>query len=753
MNQKFSFNSSIKDVQNRLVSQSILQTSNMELLNSEEAIKNVLASYTDRFNALGGMLTDVSKYVVESKDVIKLEDFNSLFESMYIDLASLYNDLELVDEVLTLNVGRNKNYFSVVKKRIRDLWNKLSTTRMFIYDSNPSDESYYESFFTDINASLVDNILIDKKSGFMHLASKSKNVQNDSYLIKNVTTTSYPVNSDNGGARYSTSELNTYEDNYTNGPRDMLQNGLWKEEIITSDVPSMYVNIGSDDNPINREYNGISSMVDIEYTIPSDINRIDIDVFGDKAVLIDTVLYKNNEDDEWKVTDFVLEDPLLSSDNPFNVDRYSVRGQAFDVITLYNITPIKAKYLRIVFVQEGYSFLRSSDLGERALDQKIENDLSERRYDLVKFNSNYEEALATPVNDANTSLYNKIIDIIESTISVENILSEIEKILIPQVNVVSYDFDTALKFEIGAWSIEPIDEKYTILPGRFNSNTYAINDKALVSASIRTKQSIPAASTCNWYFDINGKIAPVIENDLKIRKEPINAIDVSNYALFNDWPQGTYVLLDFPIDPVYTDTIGLYVNGSFKQLDDSNVVFMNSRLLYINDIPDPYRAHYVIRYTAATTKSVNLYVLAIKTTIDNANKNIPLGIVSSRKEILQSFINDVMYHKLIDTEPDRYLKDDYYVASAPASSEEALDWFGTQYSNALFISSEVKALLDTTDSGYTKYSNVITSTNSKLSTTASDVNDYLSGIKNGPSNLQILSTVPNLAPLSTIRSI
>lgn len=745
-NVDFNFRSSVKDIQNRLISQSIRSTSNLELLRSEEAIQDVIKSYIDRFQAIGGMLFDVSKYLAKSKEVIRSEQFNDIFETIFIDLTALYSDLNLVEQILELNLQRNKNFFLIIKKRIRDLWNKLNLARLYIYDSNPSDESYYESFFTDINASNIQNVYVDKKNGYLYLKPKFRKVQNRQHLIKSIKSTTFPVNSDNGGAAHTTSELNTFEDNYKNGSRDMLQNGLWKEEIVCSEIPNIIYNIGSDNVPFWRNYRGVLSIVDIEYAYPVEINRLDLDVFGDKPILIDAVLYKKSENDDWQVANFALDDPLTESNPDTITKRHAVRGNAFDIISFYNIGRIKAKYLRLVVNQENYEFIETKDSGEFDIDLKIQNDLAERRYELVKFGSNYEEALSAPINDENISLYNKIINIIESVSNVESILGEIEKVLIPSFDVDIYDFTRTLKFDIGAWSIEPTLEIYEKQNGIFDSKPYPIRDRSLVSVSLNTKQTVPESTTCNWYININNKDIPIAENGSVIRKEPITPISMSRYPNFKSWKPGAFVLLDFPIDPQNIFNLGIYTNGEFNQLGESRIASLNSRLLFIKDLKDPYRSEFVVRYLSASFKTVNVYVLGIKPTIDSANEIIPLGIVSSRREILEAIIESVRFRGSTVK-----LNSKYSVVNAHATLDESKGWFGATFNRPLFIAREIVPYLNTDD--LVRYQHVLKFGKSKISSTRDDMLTYFTGDASGQSDLNLLSSISNIAPFSVVRVI
>ncbi len=736
----FNFNSSIKDIQNKMIASTIKEVSNLELLRSEEAIRDVIKSYTDRFRAVEGMLTDVSKYVAVSKEVIRLSDFNDLFESLHIDLTALYNDLDLVDSVLTLNLNRNKNYFLVIKKRMRDLWQRLELTRLQVYDLAPADESFYESFYSAINSTFVSNVKVDKKNGFLILDSKRRRLLNDNPYIKNVTSTTYPVENEDGGVLFTTSPLNDINENYKNGTRDLLSDGLWKEQLLCKDIPDMVVDIGLDQP---RNYRGVVSLVDIEYTYAVEMNRIDIDVFGEKVLDIDCILYKSTDDDKWTPVIFEGEDPMEEA-NPVIDRKYkSVSGRAFDIISFINIQKIPVKHLRIVFNQQNYSLLDSATLPERTLEDQIELDLSERRYELVKFDASLEQELATPVNENNRSLYSKIISIIESTRNIEIILEKINKVLVPEVKTITTSYSKTALFEVGAWSIEPMIEEYTRLQGKYDSKLYQLKNKTLIAAQIKTDQIVPNATTCNWYLTVNGKDIPVVENDLSWRKEPFNVVTSTiTTSVFSDWP-GTFILLDFPIDPLRADQLGIYENGKFNYEFSTKIAFLNSRLIYLHDLPNPFRAEYVVRYPIAKYNCVSMYVLNYKN--NQSVMPLSLGIVSARRDILESFCNKAEYGT------GGKISTDYTIASSLSTIEEAQTWLGSDYSSCIFIDESINAGLKLT--GTNLLSSIVTTSISKLSTSLSDVETYYQGGGVGSSDLGALALFPNVAPLAIKRII
>lgn len=755
MPEQFNYQSTIRSIQSRLISQSIRDAANLDFLRSEEALTEVIKSYQDRFRASKGMLFDASQYVVKSADIIRVEDFNEMFESLFIDLSALYNDLDLVSQIMKLNLGRNKNYFLVVKKRIRDLWNKLNLMRLLVYDENPSDESYYESFFTKINAKKLKEAVVDKKSGFLYLAPEFKRVHNISPIVKSVTSTTYPEHNDNGGVRFTTSELNTFEDNYENGPRDMLENGLWKDQVLCNEIPDINLDIGSNNPARNRSYKGIVSIVDIEFVYPVEINRLDFDVFGDLVTKIDAVLYKITESEAWSVANIKNPNRIPIEDD-YTAKTKTVRGEAFDVISFQNIDTVRAKHLRVVFNQENYVFLDSKDISQKSVDEKIQTDLSERRYELIKFGADLDDILSKPVNDENTSLYYRILDIIESTNNIEVMLDEIDSIINPKVNVVAYSYERTAKFEIGAWSIEPKLEKYTQAVGVFDSMNYTIPDRPLTSVAITTKQTEPKSTTANWFVGIGSKNVPIIENNKIIRKEPLYPVDMRAYSIFSDWTAGAFFLLDFPVDTILYEYMYISVNGGeFKSLFDyENVAFLNSRLIYIHNITDPFKAVYTIKYPAALRSSVNLYALKAKPGID-APEDVTLDIVSSRYEVLKAFIQEEHWTSLTEVSDDNELLtlgDMFDVTSVTSTLDEAKLWFGEDFTTALFIGTKASEYfnLDLNKSAYKK---LISSGDTKTKSTYADVLAYLGGSSLGYSDFTLLGNIANVAPLSQTRTI
>ena len=753
--QEFNYKSTIKNIQSRLISQSIRDTANLDFLKSEEALSAVIKSYQDRFRSSRGMLFDASRFVVQSADIIKVEKFNEMFESIFIDLSALYSDLDLVDKVLKLNLGRNKNYFLIIKKRIRDLWNKLHLTRLLVYDENPSDESYYESFFTKINAKRLQDTIVDKKSGYLYLKPEYSRTHNISPLIKNISSTTYPEHNDNGGVRFTTSELNSYEDNYQNGPRDMLKNGLWKEQVLCNEIPDIVLDIGDDGPTINRKYKGIVSIIDIEFVYPVPMNRIDFDVFGDLSTKIDAILYKSNSNQTWQSA--MLADPnRISLETDYTAKTKPAQGNAFDIISFQNITKVNVKHLRIVLNQENYILLDSEDIVNKTVDEKIQTDLSERRYELIKFGSNLDDIFSKPVNDENTSLYFRILDIIESTNNIDIMLDKIDALLNPKIEVVAYNYRRTAKFEIGAWAIEPKIEKYTQAIGHFDSMLYSVPDRPLTSVSIVSSQTTPKSCTANWYVGIGSKNIPIIENNKIIRKEPLYPIDMSQYNNYSTWIGGSFFLLDCPLDTILYDEMYISVNGgTFQKISDfGRIAFLNSRLIYIHNIPDPFEAVYTIKYPVALQSAINLFGIKPKPGA-SAPEEITLDLIGSRYEVLDAFIKEPQWKSITqkNDQGDPFNLDDLFeVTSVISTQEEAKGWFGRNFNLAVFVGDKIKEYFDVTINN-SQYSSIIGGGESKTISKYSDLLNYIGGVSVGPSDFSLIGAMPNVAPLNQIRNI
>lgn len=705
---QFSYTGNLKDIQNKLVAQSIREVSNIGLLKSEEAILSVIKSYTDRFKSVEGRLTDARKYIVNSRDVIKVQQFNDLFESIHIDLASLYGELELVDTVLGLNLHRNKNYISIIKKRIADLWLRLHSARLNIYDSNPGSESYYESFNSQFNLLTYNNITVDKKFGVLHLTPIHIDMHNESTEIKSITASTYPANNEEGGVLHTTNILNTFLENYSSGPRDMLKNGLWKEEVLTSDIPDMCVNIGDIDNKIFKSYKGVVSLVDIEFSSATLINRFDFDLFGDMVTSIDQILYKTSDDSEWKTVVYEAEDEdTLEIEGPFSV---VARGSSFNVLNFMNLVPIKATRLRIIFLKSNYSLVDSTVVTNDAINKEIFEDFSERRYEVFRFGTSIDDQLSAPVNDENFSLYSKIMEIIESTRDIDRMLHKINKLLNPQVQLTTVDFQRLLKYEVGAWSIEPYEETYTNSLASFQSINYKLADKSLISVSLLTKQSTPKSSSCTWYVNIGKDRVPILENSSVWRKEPANTLKLSGLPIISNFP-GTFILLDFPIDVTLASTLKMYHNGELLEGVLDNVAFFNTRLLYLDGLTFE-STNLVVRYPVDQFECVNLYGISA-----GYPDRYSCGIVSSRRTALQC---------LVDNVPS--LKEKYVVSSILSTRSEARQWFGSSFSKTIFVDNTLgisTELLQTPV--YSIMNGSVVEGLSKIQSTYSDVSTYLNG--------------------------
>jgi len=670
MVKQYDIKNNIKSIQSVLVSESIKERSNLQLLKSEEAIRNVLQSYSDKMNATGDKLTKLSQHLVNSKDIISKDKFNDLFNSLYIDIKTLYQHIDYVDEVLSLNLHRNRKFFNVLKKRMRELWNKLVLTRLNITDSSQFDESYFEAFSTINSKHRYVGVLIDKKSGVMTLEPRESFIHNKKYLIKDIQTKTYPVHNKEGGVIHTTSYLNSFASSYRrDGQRDMLENGLWKEQILCNDIPDIKYDIKDDLTEIDQLFksvNGILSFVDIEFTQPIQFNDIEIDLFGDYPITLVSIMCKSESDGVWQP---VKKLDSIEVDNGYQTYDNSKEETAFDVLSIKNIERTNARFMRLVFNQNNYDILDSSEFSIKDLEDKINNDLSERRYEVVKLDGGSDDRPAIPKSYDNDSLYSQVTDVIEDTRSLEETITKIINILEPTPKLQSIDFKKTLKYEVGAWSIEPRYQSYSGT-GKFNSGDYPIRDRSLISVNLLTKQEDIKYNTCNWFVSNRGynKHIPIIENDRRVRKEPAYII---NPDYFTDYTQGTFIHLDLPSSNIdFADNTKIWINGGRENggepypLTAFTWIRLNSTLIHIEDIQDIYKNDYVIQYVPASLDAVYMYTLE-KLGEEEEGDLLPYEVVASRKSMLRYFLSSI----------DK--TNEYVIKTTRATTLEAELWFRT----------------------------------------------------------------------------
>jgi hypothetical protein len=412
------------------------------------------------------------------------------------------------------------------------------------------------------------------------------------------------------------------------------------------------------------------------------------------------------------------------------------------------MVPTKVKKLRIIFNQRNHDFVENDSFPETDMDARIYKDLSERRYEIAKLSKATDDLPLKPVNEENQSLYSQIINIVESHANVEVILDKIIKLLQPSVDAVAYDFPSTLKYTLGTWSIEPIKEKYTQAVGLFDSKPYTLFQGPLISVGLTAEQNLPEATTCEWYINSSSIDIPIIENQNSLRKERMNIVDLSSLSDYSQWT-GTFCLLNFPIDPRYYEFLRVFENGTLR--NSSRHFFLNSRLVYFHDINDAFKKDYVISYPAATYDSVNLYTLT-KNPNAEVDNNITLDIVSSRKEVLRSFIQQFIMN-------DQGIKaDKYYTISASSALRpESILWFTDTFSKVLFVSSKMQNYYNSSPTTNNlssllsgAFDGLVQASTSKSSLTVDDVNAYF----NDGTDIGFgLFDMPNVAPFPVVTEI
>lgn len=623
-------------IQNNIIKSTIKDRTNIELLQSEEQVRTLYQEYAEKLKKIGNKIFNYTNHVVNAQQLITVDYFNKLFEDIYIDLQSLYQNVYYVDSILALTLDKNKNFFSTLEKRIIELENKLDLARLNVNNITTFDKVYYEGFSNKAISNTYDNVIVDKKTGILALKPIETTNLNKHYNIKSVKSYTFPEDNPEGGVFDVTDELNTFEDSYRlDGTNDMLENGLWKKQMFTKDIPVLQLIINKEFGAPNTtiyETQGIISYVDIEFKYSVDINNIDIDVFGEYETSILSIMYKNTSDSPWLHINKLRKD--FVDDNISYIPAFK-ETSAFNILQFRNIERFSAKFLRIIFNQKNYELMTTPHNNITNTETQIMNDLSERRLELIKLNGNAKDKPAVPKSYDYQGFYNGILDAVDYSSNINEMLSKIIKILEPDVKLIKTDFNKTLKYELGAWSIEPKLVHYNGI-GKFKSGDYEYNQKAIVAASIITKQEDLKQTSCNWYINAsnNTYLRALIPNDEIIRKENINVVS-SEFLQGNNWNNGTMIQLDFPVQPESEGIIVLYEDEKPINITDTNYIFLNSTLLFIDDIKDYKTNNYTIQYIPAKY-SINLVYTLQKT--DNSDDDLEYNIVAARESILNMYL-------------------------------------------------------------------------------------------------------------------
>jgi len=630
----------LKNIQNSLIKNTIKQNTNVQLLQSESAVRDLFASYADKIKNVGNKLFDFNEFTVESRDVINKEYFDELFQDLYNDLHALYINIKYIDDILDINLQKNVKFFNTLEKRIIELENKLDVARLNVNTIVGFDKVYFEGFNTSNKDSSYINMDIDKKTGHLLLKPITKTYLNKKYNIKQVTSTLYPVVNNDGGVIVTSSALNSFEESYRkDGQNDMLENGLWKEQVYTNEIPDLqiYINENNTEGPnFKLQTQGLVSFVDIEFKYMVEFNNMDIDLFGEYETSIAMILYKKEEADYWEPM-VKLKKELLGDTEEF-IDTYSEES-GFNIMKFRNFDMVNAKFVRIIFNQKNYTVVKNSTTETDSLAAKINEDLSEKRLEVIKLDGGSDGEPAIPKTFYYDSFSSDLFEIIEHSSNVDSMLTNLIEALEPTPRLLSTTFNKTLKYELGAWSIEPKLLQYVGL-GKYQSTKYSYDEKSMVAISLSTKQQDIKANTCNWYIsDIyNRQLHPIIPNDEIIRKESINVI---NNQYYNDleWNNGTLIQLDFPFDAKTLHAISLYEDERLISLSEMNIFPLSSRLLYIDNITDANQHKYVIKYIPAKFTTVNVYTLYSNNAYSNVDDALEFNIIAPRESILKLFLD------------------------------------------------------------------------------------------------------------------
>jgi len=640
---KYDISNELKQIQNILVNNSITQNTNTELLNSEKNVKALYVEYKKKMEAVGEKLFNANELLVGPKQVITKSYFDTVFNDVYLDIHALYLSIKYIDDILDINLEKNKKFYSTLEKRIIELENKLDIARLNIDSVTGFDKMYFEGFNNMNEDSYYYNLKLHKKTGELTLKPIDTKTYNNAYQLKSVTSSTFPVVNEDGGVINTTNYLNTFDSSYhLDGQNDMLQNGLWKEQLYVNEIPDMVFDINKFlPNGVTYKYQtqGIVSFIDIEYKYAIDFNFLELDLFGEYQTSIMSIFTRVNEQDPWVAVKYHIKD--LTNIHTF--DNFTEKS-AFNYISFNNLELRQCKFIKIMLNQKNYKLLKSKPSQDESYNAKVFKDLSERRLDVIKLDSASDGKPAVPKTYNYNSFYAELVNIIEYSNNVNDMFKSIVDVLNTNTNIIKTDFNKTLQYEIGTWSIAPKLINYS-KHGTYKSSVYKYDETALVSASLLTKQIDVEKGTCNWYLSDNDGTynAPIIPNDDVFRKEILTVINDPYYNSITDsngdnmFTTGTLINLDFPIMPGTLPLISIFEDDSLLNYNDLIVTKLNSTLLYIENILEYSKHSYVINYIPSKYDSVAVYTLYNNK--KDLNNILEYNIITQRRSILELLID------------------------------------------------------------------------------------------------------------------
>lgn len=587
------------------------------VVKSETEYRNLIQETLKSIDANSTRLTNASKYIVKTDNTVSSLMLNSLFTDLESDMRILHKELDDIHSVIDITLERNKLFYRRIKNRIASIWKEIQYFRENSFNIESSTYTFFESFSEDSVMSLT-NLSVDKKTGTLIITPAYINTFSDSADIASVDMTLYPAANKDGGLIETTDPRNTFDYNYTKGDRTLLSNGLWKVQMLASDIPEIILDIFG--RGTNKSYRGLIAQIDITFNTQKLINEINIDPYGDFTSTVLGLMYKTTNDDIWH--------------NVVDENDNVISGSDVDWIVLRNFVPVTAKILRIIYFQPNYQIVSRLMSQTDTMVDKMVQALIEQRFEKINYQYKSKDMFPKFDKSQEADLYDEVMNIIDEGGTINSLERQITNLLIPQPINIAADIRNWKLFNMGAWAIDIQNIGYSSQSIgvyishdiRDKTSGFKINNGCPTYARLYTKENQPSASSIEWSLLIdtdgtNYTEVPIISNNEIIRNEaikfaPMTSLQYADSTYRTNTDSGkiknlyNVFKLDFPIHPAYQNNIIFLENGKeTSAYNRPEFEFYNSTELYVSNIDMSNGSVYSLKYVPSVLDTVKCWIL------------------------------------------------------------------------------------------------------------------------------------------------
>lgn len=474
----------------------------------------------------------------EIGDKISSVTYNEFMEAVLVDLTAVYEQNANNFFVVSGIEMKNKDFAASTRAGLLRTKAKLEAIRAIA--SKRYSAAVHDNF-NNTSRIFLDGMKVTDDG--LTLSPSKSTIHNTSYDIAAVGKTVYPseeqmesVKSPDQDVVYNYGEAldGTYkvaQSPYVN--RTLLQRGtgsFWRDTFLSKHQVLHYID--------GALYDGITVVLQLEFTSPKSINQLLVDPFTEHEMLILKIRWKD-VNEVWH--DAILDDGSLAT------------GSGTGSISINNISGIEgATAIDIWFAQRNYKLSKYLVGGDLFYQDKVWAEMLYNEYANLEYEFSLDEtagygpeetgAATTAYQDAITNIL-AASDISEATRAALN--------LTPRSDV----FLEGYEYTLGAYSIEPIENIYSSGPGIFISHRdkdgYTADINSVTEIELLAEYDEPDTTSVEFYIlDEAGKVqVPIVPKGTIHWREHIE-------------PTGDVNIYFETLFPCETGTLVLYKNGT-----------------------------------------------------------------------------------------------------------------------------------------------------------------------------------------------